>query len=119
MGRYHVYIMTNANRDRLYVGVTHNVWKRRSEHRRAGSETYAGQHGISDVIYIEEFQQVEEAISREKQLKALGRQQKLAIIKQRNPELISLESPSERYRSSSVSDLTASILKELLDEREE
>lgn len=95
--RYYVYILSNADRTKLYVGISNNVWRRRFEHRQGFSKGYAYENRCFDVIYIEEFTRIEEALSREKQVKSYGRLKKIDLVKGANPTLESLKSPSERH----------------------
>lgn len=93
--RYYVYILANTDRTKLYVGITNNVWRRRFEHRQGVGKGYAHEHKCFDVIFVEEFTLIEEALSREKQVKAYGRLKKIELAKVANPDLESLKSPSE------------------------
>ena len=91
---YHVYIMSNKGRTVFYTGVTNNVARRREEHREEGDEDgFCGKYNIVDVIYIEDFRYITEAIRREKRLKRWRRSEKLNLIKSVNPTLASLEPP--------------------------
>ncbi len=94
--RYYVYILANEDRSKTYVGVSNNVWRRRFEHRSGFTKGYAYEHQCFDVIYVEEFFRIEDAISREKQIKSFNRAKKLDLIRKENPDLTSLKSPSEK-----------------------
>jgi putative endonuclease len=88
-------MLANADRTKLYVGISNNVWRRRLEHRQGFSKGYAYENKCFDVIYVEEFTRIEEALSREKQIKSYGRLKKIDLVKGANPTLESLKSPSE------------------------
>ena len=94
--RYYVYILANEDRSKTYIGVSNNVWRRRSEHRGGQTKGYAHTHKCFDVIYMEEFIEVADAIIREKQIKSFNRAKKFDLIRKENPELTSLKSPSEK-----------------------
>ena len=91
------YIMSNRARTVFYVGVTSNLARRLVEHRSASSSTFCGRYGVVDVIYVEWFDNIVDAIAREKQLKGFRRDKKLAIVRRRNPRLQSLLSPCFLY----------------------
>ena len=82
--RYFVYIVTNR-RKTLYVGVTNDITRRMQEHRTAPVHTFAGRHGLSRLVYIEEHRYILNAIAREKQLKGWRRERKIALIESINP----------------------------------
>ena len=88
-----VYIMSNRSRSVLYVGVTSNLTRRRLEHQNATDNTFCGRYKVVDVIYVEWFDNIVDAIAREKQLKGQRRERKLALIRGRNPRLASLSPP--------------------------
>lgn len=94
--RYYVYILANEDRSKTYIGVSNNVWRRRFEHRSRFTKGYAYEHQCFDVIYVEEFIEVADAIIREKQIKSFNRAKKFDLIRKENPELTSLKSPSEQ-----------------------
>ena len=67
---YHVYILTNANKNLIYIGVTNNLIRRVYEHKHhLDKGSYTARYNIDQLVYFEETSDVEAAISREKQLK--------------------------------------------------
>ncbi len=80
----YVYIVGN-DRPTLYIGVTSNLVKRIYEHKHELVEGFTKQHGLHKLLYYEQFDTIQEAIAREKQLKNWHRQWKLNLIKQKNP----------------------------------
>jgi putative endonuclease len=83
----YTYILTNKNNTVLYIGVTSNIENRVYEHRTGlFQNSFTHRYNISKLIYYEEFISIEEAIFREKQLKAGSRQKKLDLINRSNPE---------------------------------
>ena len=81
-----IYIMTNKNDTTLYVGVTSNLKKRVYEHKqKIYPQSFTAKYNLHKLVYYEGFHSIEEAISREKQLKAGSRQKKIDLIKQFNP----------------------------------
>jgi putative endonuclease len=89
---YFIYIVTNPERQVLYIGVTNNLIYRLIEHyiNRGQPETFAGKYFCYNLIYYEEFQYVNEAIAREKELKKWRREKKVKLIKTMNPNWIFL-----------------------------
>ena len=94
MKRNCIYIMSNKNRTTFYVGVTNNLVRRRLEHRaETAGDGFCGRYNICDVVYVEYFDKIVDAIRREKQIKEYARARKLALIETRNPQMVSLQPP--------------------------
>lgn len=86
MGRcYHVYILTNKHHTVLYTGVTNNLPRRVYEHKNRLTEGFTKRYNVDKLVYCEAYEDVREAISREKQLKGGSRRKKLKLIGQLNP----------------------------------
>ncbi len=85
---YFVYIVTNPERKVLYIGVTNNLEARLGEHyfNKGNPKTFAGKYYCYNLIYYEEFQYINEAIRREKELKSWSRMKKENLIKAINPD---------------------------------
>jgi putative endonuclease len=71
----------------LYTGVTSNLGQRAWQHREHLIEGFTKRYNCDRLIYMEHYPTIEEAITREKQLKKWRREKKLWLIKQMNPEL--------------------------------
>ena len=83
----YIYILTNKNHTVLYTGVTSNLSKRLYEHRTGFyKDSFTSRYNVTKFIYFEGFTNIEEAIAREKQIKAGSRQKKLDLINRFNPE---------------------------------
>ena len=78
------YIMANARRTVLYVGVTNNLARRCSQHRASGRTTFCGRYHVHRLVYYEAIEGPMRAITREKQLKAGNRAAKLRLIEGAN-----------------------------------
>jgi putative endonuclease len=85
MYTYYVYILTNVNRNVMYVGVTNDLGRRTFEHRDGKGGSFTRRYRVNILVYVEEFQQIEEAISREKQIKGWSRAKKNALVEAANP----------------------------------
>ncbi len=81
----YVYILANASRSTLYIGVTSNLPRRLYEHKNKLIDGFTKTFHIHDLMYVEVYPHIEEAIRREKQLKGWTRKKKTALISARNP----------------------------------
>ena len=84
MRKYYIYIMTNRKMT-LYTGLTNNLERRVAEHRMHSNSGFTSRYKISKLVYFEEYSDVRDAISREKQIKGWGRQKKIDLISSINP----------------------------------
>lgn len=82
----YVYIMTNKNNSTLYTGVTSNLGKRVYEHKEKLVEGFTSRYEITKLVYYEVFGQIEDAIEREKQIKAGSRRNKIDLVNSMNPQ---------------------------------
>ncbi len=87
MKRGYVYILSNYTRSTLYIGVTSNLHARINEHRNGTGSKFTAHYKLHFVVYVEEFQSIQLAIAREKQLKNWHREWKFNLIRSTNPEL--------------------------------
>jgi putative endonuclease len=91
MKQYYVYILTNKYRTTFYIGVTNDLIKRNSQHNDGAGSKFTSKYQIIDLVYYETFNEIEQAIAREKQLKNWKREWKINLIKSINPSLSTLE----------------------------
>lgn len=82
---FYVYILTNDFNTVLYTGVTNDLVRRMNEHFE-GSTGFTGKYRVRKLVYFETFSEINEAIYREKQIKAGSRQKKIDLIHSTNPE---------------------------------
>ena len=85
--KHFVYIMTNRNKNVLYVGVTNNLKRRIIEHESGLDKGFSKKYNCNYLIYYEEFRSIHKAIKREKELKGWRRSKKDALIQSKNPQL--------------------------------
>ena len=85
MFTYYVCILTNVKRNVMYVGVTNDLEKRVAEHRAGTGGAFTRQYRVHTLVYAEEYQQIEDAIVREKQIKGWRRSKKDALVEAANP----------------------------------
>ena len=88
---YYVYIVTNKYRTTFYVGLNNDLNNRISQHHNHFGSTFTSKYNLTDLIYFEVFNDIYQAISREKQLKNWKREWKLNLIKSVNPKLETIE----------------------------
>ena len=81
----YIYIMTNYNKTTLYIGVTNNLVRRVYEHKHKLVDGFTKRYNLTILVYYEVFDNIENAIIREKQLKAGSRQKKIDLINSLNP----------------------------------
>lgn len=93
---YVVYILTNEPRGTLYVGMSGGVDDRMERHRRGEGGKFAAKYNLKLLVHFEEFQYVNDAIAREKQLKRWHRAWKINLIEQHNPDWKDLYKPLNR-----------------------
>ena len=82
--------MTNRNNNVIYTGVTSDLRKRIYEHREKLTEGFTRKYNINKLVYYEIFENIEDAIIREKQIKSGSRQKKIDLIRSMNPEFADL-----------------------------
>jgi len=82
----YVYIMANRRHGALYVGVTSDVAARAMQHRSGQGSDFCRRYGLKRLVYAEPHATVQEAIAREKQIKAWKRAWKIKLIEQANPD---------------------------------
>ena len=85
MHTYHVYLLTNIKRNVMYVGVTNNLLNRVADHRSGRGGAFTRQYKVHVLVHAEEYQYIEEAIAREKQIKGWRRSKKDALVSVSNP----------------------------------
>ena len=82
-----VYILTNKTNTVLYTGVTSNLEQRIWQHRTGYfKNSFTSQYHVTKLVFYEQFFSIEDAIAREKQIKAGSRKKKIELINKRNPE---------------------------------
>jgi len=82
---YYVYIMTNKNNTTLYAGVTSNLVKRVWQHKNKITKGFTSKYNLTKLVYYETGYSIDNAIAREKQIKAGSRKKKIDLINKMNP----------------------------------
>ena len=83
---FYVYILTNKNRTVLYTGVTNDLTRRVWEHKDKMRDGFTKWYNVDRLVYYEAFDDVREAIAREKQIKGGSRQKKIDLINGMNKD---------------------------------
>lgn len=79
-----VYILASGRNGTLYVGVTSNLVKRVYEHKQDLVDGFTKRYGVHSLVWFEQHETMESAITREKQLKKWNRAWKLQLIEESN-----------------------------------
>lgn len=69
----------------MYIGVTSDLIKRVYAHKNHFVKGFTEKYKVEKLVYFEVFEDINEAIKREKQLKAGSREKKLKLIESKNP----------------------------------
>ena len=75
-----VYIMTNRPNGILYTGVTSDLARRAWEHREGLVKGFTQRYGLKRLVYTEFFEDIRDAIQREKTMKHYSRAWKVGLI---------------------------------------
>jgi putative endonuclease len=81
---YFVYIMSNRSKT-LYTGVTNNLVRRVREHKMGTGSCFAAKYKVDRPVYFERFEDIRNAIEREKRIKGWLRIKKIGLIVSVNP----------------------------------
>jgi putative endonuclease len=86
MGQYFVYMLASGPRGTLYVGVTNDLLRRVSQHKKGTGSKFAARYKVDQLVYYSAFTSVYEAIRYEKRIKNWRREWKLNHIEDVNAE---------------------------------
>ena len=81
----YIYILFNKRNGTLYTGVTSDLKKRIYEHKNKLIEGFTSKYDVDKLGYYEEYNDIKNAIEREKQIKDGSRKKKIALIESMNP----------------------------------
>ncbi len=79
------YILTNKPNGVLYIGVTSDLAARMAQHRAGTGSSFCRRYGLKRLVLAEPHGSIEDAIAREKALKAWQRAWKIRLIEESNP----------------------------------
>jgi len=86
MKNWYIYILWNKNNTVLYVWVTSNIIQRIYQHKEKLVDGFSKKYNCSILLYFEVFENISQAIKREKYIKWKKRAFKEELIKKLNPE---------------------------------
>ena len=82
---WYVYILANHRNGTLYTGFTNNLIQRTWTHKNDVVEGFTNKYQVHRLVYYEVFEDRDEAIKKEKQIKKWHRKWKLELIEKMNP----------------------------------
>ena len=85
MGEYFVYILASKRNGTLYIGVTNSLLKRVDQHKNDVLQGFTKKYKVHNLVYYETFGRIQDAITREKQMKKWKRAWKIRLIEESNP----------------------------------
>lgn len=85
-----VYILASKRNGTLYIGVTSDLRGRIWQHRAGVVRGFTKRYDVHTLVYYEIHAGMEEAITREKQLKKWNREWKIRLIEKQNPGWVDL-----------------------------
>ena len=84
--QYYVYILTNRWHTVLYTGMTNSLERRVWQHKTGAIPGFTKKYNCHKLVYYEIYDEVTQAIAREKQVKPWRREKKIALIVSMNPD---------------------------------
>ena len=81
-----VYILASQKRGTLYVGVTSDLTQRIAQHREGRVAGFTKRYNVHRLVHLEAFNDINQAIAREKALKKWNRAWKIKLIEEGNPD---------------------------------
>ena len=82
--QYYTYIITNKSNRVLYTGITSDLKKRIYQHKEKLITGFSSKYNVNKLVYYEIYEDPENAILREKQIKAGSRKNKIKLIENMN-----------------------------------
>jgi putative endonuclease len=83
---YYVYLLASRRYGTLYLGVTNNLGRRIHEHKTKSVKGFTAEYCVDKLVWYETYEQIDEAITREKSLKKWRRDWKIRLIEEMNPD---------------------------------
>ena len=83
---YYVYLLANRKHGTLYVGVTSDLVRRVHEHKTKAAPGFTSRYGLGRLVWFETYDDPENAIMREKDIKKWRREWKTRLVDGANPD---------------------------------
>ncbi len=87
---YFVYMLANQKNGTLYVGVTNHLIRRVHEHKQHAVDGFTARYNVTQLVWFDQTENIQEAIAYEKRLKHWKREWKTALIEKENPDWFDL-----------------------------
>jgi len=81
----YTYILASDKNGTIYIGVTSDITKRVYEHKNHLRDGFTKKYSVEKLVWFEQYEDITDAIVREKQLKQWRRDWKLDLVEQSNP----------------------------------
>ena len=83
-------LQTNQYNTVLYTGVTNDLARRVWQHRHGQSGAFTRKYRVTKLVYCEPYENISQAIAREKQIKGGSRKRKGLLVESLNPDWLDL-----------------------------
>ena len=83
--KYFVYMLSNQSRVVLYTGITNSLERRLWFHANTTADSFVRRYRLNRLVYYEAFDRIQDAISREKEIKRWRREKKNDLVRTLNP----------------------------------
>ena len=97
---YYVYMLASDRNGTLYTGVTSDLVRRVYEHKGKFVRGFTRRYDVDRLVWFESYDDPENAIVREKELKKWRRAWKLRLIEESNPQWLDLYSQVAQWPNS-------------------
>lgn len=85
--QYYIYINANKRNTVVYVGLTNDLFRREYQHKnKIDKNSFTTKYNVDKLVYFEEYNDINDAIAREKQIKGGSRKKKIELIEKLNPQ---------------------------------
>ena len=81
----YLYILASRRYGTLYTGCTTDLPKRMYEHREGLVPGFTRRYGVKRLVYVETYDDISDAIVRERRIKEWQRNWKIQLIERENP----------------------------------
>src|SRR4051812_19720662 len=83
---YYVYIVASRKHGTLYLGVTNDLVRRVHEHKTKAIPGFTSRYGVDRLVWFEAYDDPQNAIAREKDMKKWRRDWKTRLVDTENPD---------------------------------